>query len=370
MPIDRILVAELDSQIQRRVYDAQRDDAIARTVGALRSAVVLGGQILVTDAMILDGAILLRLGPEALATNLGDGSGVLPLIRLSSERSLSEALEARLARPDFEWQIRSGTPSWPDEQTFSRWRRWIEFDADGRLPSEPLHRWPDGRPKAPWDLAGRLSGPPPVTAGGGEGIVESLRAATSRSAMTALLARSGLGENERDALASWWNTAYLDAVAAQHGAAWVSFDEAETASTGSLRRSGDLVLPTVLLRELSAMPAGAFAMAAFSARDASRRFRADPSRRRLREVAYILDNVGDSTTWRAAVVGSGARVLLALLAFGFGSLLLPSVESDATLSAVLLGLLALVSVPWHDLAAALKAGRGAGGILSRQGGHD
>ena len=114
---------------------------MARVVGALRVAHLIGGEILVTDSMLLDSRFFTTVGPRDLATLLGSPPGDLPLTVLVNGPTVGDALEDKLARGQgFRWQLagQHQREGWVTPEIRSAWDEWVRAAERGAIRTEPM----------------------------------------------------------------------------------------------------------------------------------------------------------------------------------------------------------------------------------------
>ncbi|NLS11074.1 hypothetical protein HGQ17_13930 [Nesterenkonia sp. MY13] len=129
----RIMIADLDSVAQRDRLNqlttrAQFED---ETLAQIRTSLIISGKLLVTDAMLLDGAFFVHYTPRNLAHALGMAEHQLPLVILSTKDNIRDALESRLENQNFTWQLQvteNHIPEdpWPTPFVQNAWDEWIE----------------------------------------------------------------------------------------------------------------------------------------------------------------------------------------------------------------------------------------------------
>ncbi len=318
----RIFVAELDSVATRRLYsDHQLADVEveARLVGALRLAHLVGGEILVTDAMLLDSRFFTELEPGELATLLGASPQRLPLTVLHREPTLAEALEAKVARgPGFRWQLAGPTPAedWIGPDLRAAWARWVRASERGQIGSEPLLTWPDGTAKPAFRVDLDLSS----TSEAAE--VDELIASTSRGDRSAVFDAYDRGlasatdpavREELRRLRSAYNTAYFDAMARQHRAEWVTFTDtgqagAQAPGREMMRVSGHL------LETATTAPPPVFAQIVHATTAEREAFFDGRRRRHLLALAFRADAATSVASLWQEVRGVARSIVFALLA--------------------------------------------------------
>lgn len=356
----RILVAELDSVATRRLYEDYAESASqveARLVGALRLAHLVGGQILVTEAMLFDSRFFAGLTPEDLADLLGTTRHRLPITVLHRAETLRESLDALLdPEGGFRWQLAGGRAgrAWVDQPLSGAWDRWISASEQGRLGMERMLTRPDGTPKPAFGPLPEMSSPvahPDVDA-----MVEAT-ALARRSAVFDAYDRGVVSDPpphvraELRRLRAAYNGAYFAAMARQHDAEWVSFTpqgeaSADAAGRSMLRISGHLVGTAV------DAPAAVFAQVLHATRPEQEAFARSGRRRHLLALVYKAGVVTsargmweDARTLVRSVVLAALAVLIAVPGLDDGSGWLPW---------SIFGLSIAVAIPW-DAPASLRS---------------
>ena len=362
----RVLIAELDSVVQHRLQrELGTATAEQHLVGVLRAAHLLAGTVLVTDAMLLDSRFFGSVGPAELAARLGMEPNRLPLSIVSRDGSLRSALEAKLADPGFDWQLGEHRP-------MRTWHAWIAAEEAGYVARETFTAFErDGArlTKPAFSVSPRLrtrSDHPGIA-----GFIERAGAAGGQRSLVyaehAALRSTLPPEHqlELDRLLRQWNLHYLGAMAVQHHASWITFDPGLTAAMTSaeglaggltggltdgladgLAEHDALTISGRLQRLIIEAPPAVYAQMQFAAREASERFKAAPTARNLRSVAFALDAATSTPGLTASAFGAIASLVLALLGVGFGVLqgVGPDLSKWWTTAVVVLA--GLVTFPW------------------------
>ena len=219
----------------------------AAFAGQLRLPYLYGNRLVVTDAQVFDGILMLAAGPRGVAELLGSvhRTDVLVMLRRSSAR---ESLEAMLANPSFHSSAESiGWDPATVEQLRDDWVAAID------------HRRVNSAPWRKIDFAGELSsrlsaGPLPSPD------AAALSGLTVRSDARHAVEASELDADERRAVFNWWNGAYMDVLALQHDSVWITTlsPGAALAEDGVVPES-TLAIPEVIVEMLSSMSGSEFA---------------------------------------------------------------------------------------------------------------
>lgn len=200
--------------------DAQADlESVTQSLSALcRTTVLFADRIVLTDAQVFDGAILLRVGVDGVLDWVGaTRHTALVQVKLRSSTA-AESLHELRSNPRMRWQIGGSTSHVPDALMAlqDRWARAID---DGTVASS---RWREG-----FDFTGslesrlRLSFPPGVGS-------ESVHVPT-RSLAHDAIDRLPLSESARQTWRSAWDAAYMGTLAEQHECRWVSLEQSAPA---------------------------------------------------------------------------------------------------------------------------------------------
>lgn len=231
----RVLIAELDSPAQHdRFATREARDAIAELSGMLRIGMLISGDVLVTDAMILDGSYFITLGPEGILRELGASSSRYPLVITGPHDSLRAGLDARRADEGFRWSL----PQIDDARQVSvdvsrAWDDWIRLTEQGVIRYEK---------QSGMQTPVRLGELPQHLVGIREQILDSgVASIRRRSEAFAVIEGRPWSEDTKAAVRRWWNDAYLRMIAENASADWVSFES--EASHAPLARSGDAEIP-------------------------------------------------------------------------------------------------------------------------------
>ena len=346
---------------------------MARVVGALRVAHLIGGEILVTDSMLLDSRFFTTVGPRDLATLLGSPPGDLPLTVLVNGPTVGDALEDKLARGQgFRWQLagQHQREGWVTPEIRSAWDEWVRAAERGAIRTEPMLTHLDGRPKGPFEIDVDLSSDHESEH------VEALLAAAGRrdrsgvyAAYAAAVADDAAPQEltELKRLRAEHDGAYFTAMARQHDADWVTFATTAATATHAPGRTALSVSGQLLELAVEAPPA-VFAHLLHATREERAKLQASPSRHRLRALAFCAD----AATRTASIYAETIRVARALfLAFVAVVLAVPPVRAAVgRLAWLAFGIAALLAMPWDTIKSAWDLRPSAlDGKLS-VGGHD
>lgn len=344
----RILVSELDSSAQADRFARDPAGATAELTGMLRLGVLISRRVLLTDAMLLDGAYFMRLGPEGVLRELGTTQARCPLTVTGRAPSLREGLEQRLADPGFRWSLGvvehgATPPVWVEEA----WDEWIRFVDDGFIGYEQQD---PGFPE-------RLSIERPAFAhGASPEFVEELRGVLKRSdawaRIEAGLAAGDLSAHEHDRLKQWWNAGYSLLIAEKTGADWMSFESGHLdTGAGSISQ---LHLPERLVTWAKESTPATTALAWDASAKQRTRLHERPTWRRMRDLAYAVTQVAATSSRGGVLMGSVLRLLVAALVI---LLAVPGWEVDALdhpLTWIVFAGVILTTIPFDSLLALVE----------------
>lgn len=367
-PPRRMLVAELDSLEQAtrylnsngRIHNAERE-----LTGMIRTAVLLSETLLITDSMLFDGAYFMAVGPEGLMHRLGLPGQHLPLVVLSSHRTLRESLTAKLNNHEFIWQLHEHNPlglsaSGAQAELERHWLDWIRASERGEFDIE-LYTEREGMPKPPFSLSldqDLLQSP---------ALPASALALASTATEQGWVRRSDFHKAHRDAVAAagpeehdsldhirqWWNDSYLDAVADQHEADWVRFDDATPAQAEQVDRAPHrrdrLRLSGSIIENMIEAPAPVFGTLLFTLRKQRAAFRENPTERALHAIAYGVSSATVQPGRFEVMRGSRARFGFAVAALIASAPFTPTRVGDFDTSWIVLSILVVATVPWSEL---------------------
>lgn len=357
--LQRILVSELDSIIQRQSLDASDTPAEfhQETLAQIRSSILLSDKLLLLDSQVLDGVFFTVFTPTKLAQALGLAVHQLPITIFSYLPSLRDALGVRLNNPGFEWQLHKAEGAleyqdWPQARLHSAWNEWIEATESGDIEfvyqegfrsTEPVAE--DSEP--PQDL---------LTSEVAATFMERARGTSLRSA--AWQAYVDFWEQNDDAQVrrsldqawSWWNFHYQRRLAEHYGVSWVSFRQAKELrrqpSDADVRR---LALSERLIHDVAEQSPARYALALERSKNPRHRFieRASPSR--LRSVTYAAVAEAGPSSRSLVMWSASVRALFALAAVVLALPVLGGYIGGLTQVWLVFLLTALVTIPYREL---------------------
>jgi hypothetical protein len=369
--LDFVLINEFDSVEQSKLIAEMTKNGLtpaqteAHFVGLLRLGLILCREVVITDSMLLDGAFFQMVGPRELEHRLGLSGQSLGIRVLSAHPTLREALDAKKADQDFVWQLdRAGESTFPAPSVEARWQEWVDAETRGALSIRPFAQRPEGSFSR---VLGQLLSEPArireLEAAVPSDVIRTTQTFhTKRSQAFAYFDALDSRQGDIPRLREWWNQNYLEAIAREQGAAWMSFQ-------GGHKKSGQksfLLWDALLNRVVEASPAVYSTMffalrherkkwhdALTSGHQAGRHLRGNQA---LRGIAYIAAN-------HLAASGRSNVAIRALFTLVLGAIgfFLARVDADKRpeLSWVVIAV-ALAALPWHEvrtLISALKTGR-------------
>lgn len=373
--VDFVLINEFDSVEQSKLIAEMTLSGLdtsaieSHFVGLLRMGLILCQEVVVTDAMLLDGKFFHMVGPQDLEHRLGLAGQTLGIRVLSSHSTLRQALEAKLADTSFVWQLNSlDSPGFPSRDTQSRWLEWVEAEERGALSMKSFAERPAGSFS---DTLKNLLAEPDrlrdlTTTFADDVITTAQSLHTTRSDAFNYFDSLPHAQEEIGGLRDWWNQSYLESIAREQGAAWMSFRSESKSSDNKTFRIWDSLFGKVCEASPAVYSTMFYALdnerqkwhSALTSQSSLGRHRR--GNRALAGIAYIVANHLVSSG-RLAV---GARALMALGLAAIGILLTQvGAENKPELSWIIFAV-ALAGFPWHEIRTFIKAVRlGRRGVL-------
>ncbi len=342
------MLASCDSLAQRARWgrsEEEHQSAVATVVGDLRLARLLGYDVVLTYAQLLDGIVLLELGPAGVARALGVDQRRLPLVVSAPSQDLS-AVIPHMESEDFESSSEAAliadgaTTSAALARVQLLRAAWIAASAQDRSLVIGVP------PRA--SVAGFL-GEPPRVAPEALPVVARLRDSPTRSAYRTArndaVANEQISEHDAELLDRWWADAYDAMLAEQHGASLLSV---ETSSHRRAAGSQRLCVVESTARNLRNMPPALFESVVFQVAQVAERREEGAllTQKGVTAISYVVRRACDPADRRSDSRGAWVRIaILAPLAFvAFASDLL---GEGAFRVALLAGI--AQGLPWTDI---------------------
>lgn len=332
------MVYELDSVVQSSRWEAAESDAEfeQEVLGHIRASLLLSGHLLITHAMVLDGAFFIRFPPRRIAAALGMAEMPLPITVVSPYASLQDALMTMLSDPQFAWQLQATEPGseWPYDHVRSAWDQWLEAERTGYIQFvKPALAVPRAE--------GFVSDEPAASFTNalthiGQDFLNFARQQGGRTRVWREFLRLRHVNQDSEHIESvelaweWWNFHYLREIARQNAATWITFTKGTRYSgTEDAEPGTQLHIPEVLLDDASSYPPPRFGLAYHRSQDSRETFLVDPTPARLRTLSYSATAEATPATpthvRRLAMIrllGFAFAVLFALLPLGLWSALI------------------------------------------------
>jgi hypothetical protein len=241
------MVLELDTLKQRELWDETGGTRIAEILaGPLRLAFLYGERLVVPDTQIFDGVAMLALGPRGVAELLGSVHRT-DIVVTMREASAAAALKKMLTR-DFDSSL-TGV-GWSSTEIRDRRAEWVRAIDRGRVGSTTWPPFPFGA-----ELATRLKVRVPDHPAARRHLTT-----VRRSDVSVDLLAAELDEAVRREIFDWWDGAYMDVLAQQHGTTWLTTLSPQAAFTPkSAMPARTHPIPEVIVGQLSRISGPEFA---------------------------------------------------------------------------------------------------------------
>ena len=303
----RVLIAELDAPAQGALFDGAADarEAITELTGMLRIGMLVSSEILVTDAMLLDGAYFLTLGPDGVMRELGATPGRYPLTITGVHPTLREGLDARLANDAFHWSLPAlrGAVGIPAEVRRG-WDEWLRFVETGIIRYE----------QQTGGDAPLRTGTPPASSPEALRVIADARLdeVRFRSVAWQRIEALPLAEADREAVRRWWGDAYLRMIAENAGADWVTFGAEADGHLARAAHDVELPLSTTLVAWARESTPATIAVAWDASHRQRHRLRERPTWSRMRGLAFAATQVTAVSSRGFVLLTSIAKLVIAL----------------------------------------------------------
>lgn len=360
----RCLVADFDSTQQASIFDNfAEQDSIGRrlnsrlpaVISAARLGRIISDRLTIPSNQILDGCVLLDVGPEGFGRILGDDSQLSIVVLGSSDCLAGDLIDLVNNLRSFafstfhvfdldELTLASHVPIGPAVSTVpeaievirlaahragdrvvsavewmvTKWLAWLDAEERGVLAHEQRQPFGD------W-----LPNPPSHSLGIEANLVAALCAERTRSGALRLLRSTSMTPADLDRAWSWWNGEYLDAIAMLHDTFWLkcTSDLVDDGSFRSVagnrdtdRQQSSLVLRGSALSYLQVMPGAVFAGIVFKTRLALCRWEEHASDRNLQVISHIVGRECEPIDIHRVRTELTIRIALTLVVAGVGAL--------------------------------------------------
>ncbi|MGW8484252.1 hypothetical protein ACWGJP_14060 [Microbacterium sp. NPDC055903] len=303
----RVLIAELDSPAQAERFREGEDarQAITELTGMLRTGMLISGTVLVTDAMVLDGAYFVRLGPDGVLRELGVAGTGEPLVITGTAPTLRAGLEARRENPDFAWSLEGVSYGRVPDSVADAWNRWLHATESGTIRYEQ---------QTAADAPLRTGPAPVASAQTLEIVAESkLGEVLFRSIANRRIDDLSVSEDERARIRSWWTDAYLRMIAENARADWISFDRDPGLRAELDSQDLEVPLPEELRAWAERSTPSTIALGWDASVTQRARLRAAPTWSKMRGLAYAVKQVSAVPARWWVITASASKLVFAVL---------------------------------------------------------
>ena len=342
--MDGAFLVNLDSVAQRDAFDNDEVQALESLTGVLRIGSLLTGTLLMTDAQVLDGVLLQRVGPRGVSQRIGIGWEIfsrcatleeslaaffdpegptLRYIELSSILGYGQKERAEMGKkiasfPSETFRsmcVEVGTvgavcsvlrESGVDDQNLENltryWESWIDEDRSGGIVvrHKPISRLSmvDQADRKPLSTIIRNSGDISK-------ILNEVKTSATRSEIRAVILELGLSEEETTAAREWLDAVYVCSIAKQYGTIAIEIPRSSVTSLNNRRASEEATirLSKESLDRLSEIRIATFEVICDKAREDARLWRSTRKKRHIRHLATTIqrDTTSDSDVRRERV---------------------------------------------------------------------
>lgn len=354
----RVLIAELDSPIQRERYAT--GTSVANTsqefVGMLRTAMLLAEEIVVTDSMLLDGEFFARTDPSELAALLGASPLQLPFAVLTRGKTLRDSLRDKLANESFVWQLRSSHLT--REAIETHWDAWCAASETGAVRIEVITDSSTGL-FIRGNIPDRFRTFPAAAVELAQRCLRLTRRSEVLNAVSEFRTAHPTLSAAADAIEQWWNRAYLDELARRNSADWMRFTPPTQTSVRRHSASGTIFHVAGSLRtRMESLTPASFGVTMTATEPYRRVFQDRPNRWRLRNLVFSAMHAIIAPNRATVLRNSVVKAVFAAVAIVFG---LPNFHLDAPLGLdfawFAFAIAALTTIPYADLVALVQLTR-------------
>lgn len=323
----------LDSVAQRETLESDSESAFDDLTGVLRVGCLLTGTLLLTDAQVLDGALMLRIGPRGVFSRIGtsfeiyaradslenslyqffdNGGEYLRHIELSSLTNMNteerinlgyrisqvsskhfKELSTRLGVVNAVNEVlRScGVEQTQADELADCWRSWIDADNNGDLvtherPYGKLDMSLQAQRKPLKNLIPEKSKLPQV-----ELVLNMVEGSSTRSEIRALIQSLELSDDEKTTIREWLDSIYVCSIAKTYDSIAVELPRSSVKRLAQRRTAEEskLLLSTESVDRLSNVRISTFEIIYDKTRDDAKKWREDKKERHIKHLASTVN---------------------------------------------------------------------------------
>lgn len=331
-------LVNLDSVAQRETFEVDEINSFKELTGVLRVGCLLTGTLYMTDAQVLDGTLLLRIGPRGVINRIGtsfeifaraetleqslykffnNGGENLRHIEISALRNLSFEDRIELGRKitlfstkDFDELVAQfgvvdaianvlkfcGVSNENIEELTECWQSWIDADRKGDLtvrnrPYGQLKMTEQALRKPLKNLITNKSRLTDI-----ELVLEQIDASATRSEIRALIESLNFSVEEKITVREWLDTVYICSIAETYDAIAVELPRSSVQRLAQRKTSDEskLLLSVESIERLSSVRIATFEIIYDKTRDDARKWRENRKGRHIKHLASTVDR--DTTT--------------------------------------------------------------------------
>lgn len=331
--MDGGFLVNLDSVAQRESHDRNPERSVEELTGVLRVGCLLTGTLLFTDTQVLDGILMLEIGPRGVQSRIGEafvilargpslelslaeffdrGSATLAQFELSSLPDMNPEQRIEVGRrltlyPSSEFRrvqqesgvvaavctaLRaSGVQNHHIERLAVHWQSWIDADRNGQLRIVQ-------RPYGQLNMAEQAAKKPLTSVlrdSSHSAAIEQISAAINQSARRSeirfLIGQLNLNDDDVISVREWLDTVYVCAIARHYGVLAVDLPRSSVERLAQRRSSeeAEVMLSLQSVQRLSNVRTATFEIIYDRTRDDARNWLETKKERHIRQLASTID---------------------------------------------------------------------------------